>query len=59
MDEKINYENYSKRQRRRSFVVFLSKFWNYFFDPVFEKFNRFLKEILKILKLKFKIFYIV
>jgi hypothetical protein len=36
MDEKIKYENYSKRQRRQSFVVFLSKFWNYFFDPVFE-----------------------
>jgi hypothetical protein len=36
MDEKINYENYFKRQQRRSFVVFLSKFWNYLFDPVFE-----------------------
>ena len=40
-------------------LSFWVKFWNYFFDPVFEKFTKFLKEILKILKLKFNIFYLV
>jgi hypothetical protein len=58
MDEKINYENDDKKQRKSCFVFILSKFWIDFFDSIFDiKSLIFIWNSCKLFKLKFKIFY--